>query len=141
MSDVFDQFDRAVLGQHVPGFGSHPACLPASGAVDLAWSVGGDLSDTALLHHLAESLSDAMSMRLDLIVMRCARALLNALNLGTEFRCLLKNFGKFLFQVRLFRIHAISFGGYRVRFTPPSLSQEAGILLLTFSTMQSDRKS
>jgi len=69
--------------------------------------LGGQFADPARLNHAAQPLANFMGRDFDLVIVRHRRALLDGLDLAGNICCLLEDSGEFLFEFRLFRIHAI----------------------------------
>ena len=107
MSDRFDQPDRAVHRLNFP-----PAYLDgtrhsALGTITFGALLGCHFAGTTRLNHAAQSLADFVRRDLDLVVVRRPRPLLDGLNFASNVSCLLEDFGEFLFEFFLFRVHAI----------------------------------
>jgi len=139
VSNIFDQLDGAIARKESPGLGFRATPFGAVRAERFGRLPGGYLGDSGLLQHLAEPLSALMGVRLNLVVVRNSRPLLDSLNLGSNLGSLLEQIRQFFFQGGLFRVHAISPKGYRGKSTPPILTCETAILLLTFSEHNSLR--
>jgi hypothetical protein len=107
MSHGFDQFDWPVHRMDFATLGLHTAGLPAVRTLDLDLLLGSDVSGSRRLNQLAQTLADFVSRNLDLVVVRRPRPLLGSLQLGRNLRGLFQQFGEFLFQMSLLRVHAI----------------------------------
>ena len=68
---------------------------------------GGHFASPVRLNHSAQPLTDFVGRDFDLVIVRRPRPLLDGLDLGGHISRLIEDFGEFLFEICMFRVHAM----------------------------------
>ena len=107
MSDRFDQLDRAVHRLNLPLAYLGATRPPTIGTITFGLLPSRHFAGSACLNHATQSLADFVGRDFDLVVMRRLRPLLDGLDFAGNVCRLFEDFGEFLFEFCLFRVHAI----------------------------------